>query len=220
MATTETSVAVLAIEDAALQQEGDRAHVRLRNELGIGSFGIMAVRQAKAGEPVIGEHDELGPAANRHEELYVVLQGSTTFTVDGEEVEAAQGTAVFVRDPGARRKSVANEDGTIVLAIGGRPGEAFRVSPFEALSELWPLYNAKDYEGSQRVIEEMLAEYPGNALALYNLACVQSLQGNGADAIASLREAVEAWPKFKENAAGDDDFAAIKDDPRFTALVA
>ena len=220
MATTETSVAVLAIEDAALQQEGDRAHVRLRSELGIGSFGIMAVRQAKAGERVIGEHDELGPGANRHEELYVVLQGSTTFTVDGEEIDAPQGTAVFVRDPAAKRASVANEDGTIVLAIGGRPGEPFKVAPFEALAELFPLYNAKDYEGSERVIEEMLAEYPGNALALYNLACVQSLQGKGEDAIVSLREAVDAWPKFKENAAADEDFAAIKDDPRFAALVA
>jgi quercetin dioxygenase-like cupin family protein len=220
MATTETTVAVLSIEDAALAQEGDRAHVRLRSELGIGSFGIMAVRQAKGGEPVVGEHDELGPGANRHEELYVVLKGSTTFTVDGEEIEAPQGTAVFVRDPSAKRKSVANEDGTIVVAVGGRPGEAFKVSPFEALSELWPLYNAQDYEGSQRVIEEMLGEYPGNALALYNLACVQSLQGNGEDAIASLREALDAWPKFKENAAADDDFASIKDDPRFAALVA
>ena len=220
MATTETSVAVLAIEDAALQQEGDRAHVRLRSELGIGSFGIMAVRQAKAGERVIGEHDELGPGANRHEELYVVLQGSTTFTVDGEEIDAPQGTAVFVRDPASKRASVANEDGTIVLAIGGRPGEPFKVAPFEALAELFPLYNAKDYEGSERVIEEMLAEYPGNALALYNLACVQSLQDKGEDAIVSLREAVDAWPKFKENAAADEDFAAIKDDPRFAALVA
>ena len=33
-------------------------------------------------------------------------------------------------------------------------------------------------------------------------------------------EAVEKWPKFKENAQADDDFASLREDARFTELVA
>ena len=132
MATTTTTFSVLSLGDAALEKldpeaeadpdGGRRARVRVRTELGIGSFGINAVYQAASGARVIGEHDELGPGASHDEELYVVVSGGAAFTVDGEEVAAPQGTAVFVRDPAAKRSATATEDGTIVLAIGGRPG--------------------------------------------------------------------------------------------------
>src|SRR5207237_6643097 len=96
--------------------------------LDIAAFGASASYQAKAGEDVVGEHDELGPGADGQEELYVVVQGSATFTLDGEEIDAPQGTVVFVQ-PEATRKAVATSDETIVLAVGGRRGEAYRVPP-------------------------------------------------------------------------------------------
>src|SRR5262249_56184146 len=97
-----------------------------RHDLEVGAFGVSASFQRKAGERLVGEHDEAGPGADRHEELYVIVQGGATFTIDGEDVDAPQGTAIFVRDPDAKRGAVANEDGTPVLAGGGRPPQGHR----------------------------------------------------------------------------------------------
>jgi tetratricopeptide (TPR) repeat protein len=221
MATTETSFSALSLEQAALADgEGDRRYVRLRRDLDIGAFGTNAAYQAKAGEQVIGEHDEIGPGSDRQEELYVVVQGGCTFTVDGEELDAPHGTTIFVRDPAAKRAAVATEDGTIVLAVGGRRGEAYRVPPGATLQEFFRLHAAKDYEGAMSVCQEALAQYPGNALILYNIACLQALLGRPDDALETLGTAVDSWPAYKENAREDDDFASLRDDPRFQELIA
>ena len=221
MATTETSFSMLSLEEAALADgEGDRRYVRLRRDFDIGAFGASAVYQAKAGEQVIGEHDELGPGSDKHEELYVVVQGGCTFTVDGEELDAPQGTVIFVGDPAAKRGSIATEDGTIVLAVGGRRGEAYRLSPGASLGDFFKLHGEKDYDGAMAECKKALAKYPDNALILYNIACLQNLQGKPDKALATLGTAIESWPRFKENAVKDEDFATLYDDPRFQKLVA
>jgi tetratricopeptide (TPR) repeat protein len=221
MATTaETSYRVLSLPQEASEGDGDRVYIRLRRTLDIGAFGASAVYQAKAGEDVIDEHDELSPGADRHEELYAVVQGSATFTLDGEEIEAPHGTVVFVQ-PETTRKAVATSDETIVLAVGGRRGEAFRVPPGGVLSDLgfWEHYNAKDYEGALATCHVALEKFPGNALILYNIACMQSLLGRGDEALETLGTAVEKWPRFKENSQKDDDFASLRENPRFLELV-
>jgi tetratricopeptide (TPR) repeat protein len=234
MATTTTSYSVLSLGeegaaaadrgfglDAPIDPEtGRRGRVFLRRDLDIGSFGVNAYYQAIGGAFVIGEHDELGPGAGRHEELYVVVAGGATLTVDGEEVDAPQGTAVFVPDPASRRAARATEDGTIVFVVGGRPGVAFKPGVGEAVSEFYRLYGADDYEGALAVLQEALEEHPGNALILYNIACMKSVLGSPDEALEALSESVAAWPKYKENAVDDDDLASIKEDPRFEALVA
>jgi hypothetical protein len=192
----------------------------LRSELGIESFGTSAVYQAEAGGRVIGEHDELRPGASGHEELYVVVSGGCSFTVDGDEVEVPHGSVVMVRDPAAKRSAVATTDGTVVLAVGGKPGEAFRPSPGETLAEFFRLYAEKDWEPALAACHEALEEYPGNAMILYNIACLESLLGRTDDALEHLEKSLAAWPDYKEQAAGDDDFAPLRDDALFQALVA
>jgi hypothetical protein len=74
MAATETAYRVLDLEAAAeALGDADRRRVPLRRDFDIGAFGVNAIYQAKAGETVVIEHDELGPFAGEHEELYVVL---------------------------------------------------------------------------------------------------------------------------------------------------
>jgi tetratricopeptide (TPR) repeat protein len=218
MATTETAYRVLSLPQEGREGDGDRVYIGLRRTLDIGAFGATAIYQAKASEDVVGEHDELGPGADRHEELYVVVQGSATFTVDGEEIDAPQGTAVFVR-PGTTRKAVATSDETIVLAVGGRRGEPYRPSPGAELYEFFQHYNKQDWEGALAACHVALDKYPGNALILYNIACMQSMLGRGDEALETLSESVEKWPKFKENAQADDDFTSLREDPRFVALI-
>ena len=220
MATTETSYDVISIGERAAGSDDDRVYVRLRADLDIGAFGASASHQKKAGELVVSEHDEVGPASDGHEELYVVVQGRATFTVDGDDIDAPQGTVVFVRNPAAKRKAVAETPDTVVLAVGGRRGEAFRLPPRAEASEFFPLYNAKDYEGAMTVCREALETYPGNAFILYNIACLESLMGQPEDALATLADALAKWPEYKDLARGDDDFASLRDDARFAELIA
>ena len=173
MATTQTSYDVISIGERAAEGEDDRVYVRLRADLDIGAFGASASHQKKAGEPVVGEHDEVGPASDGHEELYVVVQGRATFTVDGEEFDAPQGTVVFVRNPAAKRKAVAETDGTIVFAVGGRRGEPYRLTPGASIREFFRLHGDKDYEGAMAICREGLEAYPGNPFILYNVACLR-----------------------------------------------
>lgn len=218
MATTETGYRVLALPQEGREGEGDRVYIRLRRTLDIGAFGASATYQAKAGEDVVGEHDELGPGADGQEELYVVVQGDATFTLDGEEIRAPQGTVVFVQ-PGTTRKAVATSDETIVLSVGGRRGKAYRVPPGGELYDFFQHYKEQDWEGALAACHVALDKFPGNALILYNIACMQSMLGRGDEALATLAESVEKWPKFKENAQADDDFTSLREDPRFVALI-
>jgi len=218
MATTETAYRVLSLPGEANESDDDRVFIRLRRTLDIGAFGASAVFQAKAGEEVIGEHDELGPGADGQEELYVVVQGDATFTLDGEDIDASHGTVVFVQ-PGTTRKAVATSDETIILSVGGRRGEAYRLPPGAELHDFFEHYNEQDYEGALAACHVAQEKFPGNALILYNIACMQSMLGRGDEALDTLGTAVAKWPKFKENAQKDEDFTSLRDDPRFVELV-
>jgi mannose-6-phosphate isomerase-like protein (cupin superfamily) len=104
----------------------------LRHTLGVEAFGVNAWVGFEEGDEVIEEHDELNEdGADNHEELYLVIEGHATFTVDGNEVDAPRGTVVFVKDPAIVRHAVARSAGTTVLAIGAAPGKAFEPSPWE-----------------------------------------------------------------------------------------
>lgn len=220
MATTQTSYGVVSIGDRLADSDDDRGYVRLRHDLDIGAFGVSAAFQKKAGEMLIREHDEANPGADRHEELYVVVQGSATFTIDGEEVEAPQGTTIFVRDPESRRGATATADNTIVLSVGGRRGQAYRLPPAAAAEGFWEAYEAKDYAASLAATRRGLEAYPGNALLIYNVACMQALLGDSEAALTALAEAVSKWEPYKELAREDEDFTSLRDDPKFVELIA
>jgi tetratricopeptide (TPR) repeat protein len=233
MATTTTSYSLISLPEAAAAaaeagfglggppdpDNGRRGRVHIRRDFDINSFGVNAFYQETSGAFVVGEHDELGPGASGHEELYVVVEGAARFTVDGEEVDAPRGSAIFVRDPASKRSARATQDRTIVLAVGGTPGEAFTPGPGESMSGFFPLYREKDYAGSLAILRGALEEHPGNALILYNIACMESRLGNAEAALEPLAESLTAWPRFRALAAEDEDLAALRDDPRFQALV-
>ena len=158
--------------------EGKPRWHMIRSALGIESFGVNAWRATEAGQAIIGEHDELGQGAGRHEELYLVLSGRATFTVDGEIVPAPAGTIVFVKEPASRRSAVADEAGTTVLVIGGRPGVRVRRSPRgSTLPRRCASGRRATGTRAIHVLEAQLVEDPRNANVLYNLACAESRDG-------------------------------------------
>ncbi|WP_411278076.1 hypothetical protein [Gaiella sp.] len=82
--------------------EGKPRWHMIRTMLGIESFGSNAWRATEAGQEIIGEHDELGEGVGGHAELYLVLGGRATFTIDDERIAAPAGSLVYVQDPSPR----------------------------------------------------------------------------------------------------------------------
>ena len=185
----------------------------VRKTLGVTAFGINAYTAAKAGDEVVEDHTEsqLG-----HEEIYAVVSGHATFTVDGDEVDAPAGTLVYLDDPAQRRSAVAKEAGTTVLAIGGKPGQ-HQVSEWEYFFPALPHIASGDYDTARAMLEGALQEHEAGVLH-YQLACVEALAGNHDRAIAELGVAIASAERFRAHAAKDDDFASLRDDPRFIAL--
>ena len=182
----------------------------VRKTLGVTAFGINAYTAAAAGDEVVEDHTE---AQLGHEEIYAVVAGHATFTVDGEEVDAPAGTLVYLDDPAQRRSAVAKEPNTTVLAIGGVPGR-HEISPWEYFFPALPAMAAEDWDTARRLLEESLAEHDFPVLH-YQLACVEARAGNSERALDELNVAVAAAERFREHAAKDEDFASIRDDPRF-----
>jgi quercetin dioxygenase-like cupin family protein len=182
----------------------------VRKTLGVTAFGINAYTAAKAGDEVVEEHTEeqLG-----HEEIYVVINGHATFTVDGEEVDAPAGTLVYLDDVAQKRHAIAKEAGTTVLAIGGVPG-THETSAWEYWFPAMPLIRAGDYGAARRMLEEALQEKEAPVMH-YQLACLEALAGNRERALDELAIAIEGGERFRGYAAADEDFDAIRDDPRF-----
>jgi hypothetical protein len=186
--------------------------IPVREHLGIHSFGINAIRRGEDGT-LINEHDEAGSG---QEEVYVVLEGTATFEIDGQTFDAPAGTFVSV-PPESRRK--ATGDAT-VLALGGKPGEAFQALDW---GEAWPTHNeSMTAYGEQRygdalgAVRRGLERFPDHAGLNYNYACFATLAGEVDDeTFERLRRSAELFPPFREQARGDDDFAAVRDDPRF-----
>ena len=106
----------------------------VRRELGVSAFGANAYVADAAGDIVVEPHDELpdpGQEYPGHQEIYLVLDGSARFTVDGDEFDVAKGGIVFLEDPALQRQAVALEPGTVVFAVGAPPGEVFVPSAWE-----------------------------------------------------------------------------------------
>ncbi|HET7573094.1 MAG TPA: hypothetical protein VFJ77_10570 [Gaiellaceae bacterium] len=183
----------------------------VRRTLGITAFGINAYTAAAAGDEVVEKHTEtqLG-----HEEVYAVVSGHAVFTVDGEEVDAPAGTLVYLDDPAQERSAVAREPGTTVLAVGGVPG-THEPSAWEYFFPAFPHLRERRFEEAKGLIREGLAAKPDHPALLYHLACAEALAGEPDAALEHLNAAVAREERFRAFAQEDEDFASLRDDPRF-----
>ena len=186
--------------------------IPVREHLGIHSFGINGFVRGEDGT-LINEHDEAGSG---QEELYFVVDGTARFEVDGETIEAPQGTLLYV-GPEARRK--ATGDATI-LVMGGTPGEVYQAVDW---GEAWQFhresltaYSEQRYGDAVEAVRAGLELMPDHAGLQFNYACFATLAGDTSDeTFDHLRRSVELLPRFREDARRDDDFASVRDDPRF-----
>jgi tetratricopeptide (TPR) repeat protein len=188
----------------------------IRRRFGLEAFGINAYTSSQAGGEVVEEHSEeqLG-----HQEVYVVVRGHATFHLDGKEVDAPAGTLVVLRDPAVRRGATAVDADTLVLAVGGKPGEAFRPSAWESSFSAAPLARAGRFDEAIALMRRDAEADPDHPALLYNLACYEALAERRDDALEHLARAIELSPRFREFAESDEDFALLRDDPRFSEVL-
>jgi len=189
----------------------------IRKTLGISAFGINAWTATEDDQQIIGEHDEVDGTG--HEELYVVVKGHATFTVDGNAVDAPAGTLVHLADPSVKRAAVGKE-GTTILVVGAKPGVAFTPSEWERSAEALAYWPTEEWDKAIEVLESHLEATPEHAGTLYNLACAHARAGHPDVAMDYLVRAVELREQFAEYAPKDDDLASLRDDPRFPTSTA
>jgi tetratricopeptide (TPR) repeat protein len=177
----------------------------VRKHFGITAFGISAYTATEVGQDVIEEHTEerLG-----HEELYAVVAGRATFVLDGEEKNVPAGSVVFLRDPKVKRYARAEEPGTTVLAIGGKPG-SHEVSAWEYFFMAYAVVD-EDPERAIAEIQTGLAEQPDHAGLHFHLACIYSRAGRLEDAGVALDRALELDPKLQQWADEDEDLEQLR----------
>jgi hypothetical protein len=208
---------IIRLEDIEPLPAGGVGYRLVRRALGIEAFGINGFT-ADQGVQLIEEHDEMGVNGGRHEELYVVMTGSARFTIDGAEHDAPAGTLVFIPDPESRRSAIALEHGTSALAIGGRAGEPYEVSPWEPSFAAQGLAASGDADGAADLMAREAAARPDKAGILYNAACFEALAGRREAALEHLRAALALEPETVRGwAAGDSDLDSLRDDPAFPA---
>jgi tetratricopeptide (TPR) repeat protein len=178
----------------------------LRKQLGITAFGLNAYVATEVGQDVVEEHTEerLG-----HEELYLVVAGRATFVLDGNEVDVPAGSAVFLRDPAVKRYARAEEPGTTVLAIGGKPGQ-HEISAWEYFFAAYARADAGDLDAALAEIDAGLAAKPEHPPLLYHRACILSRAGRLKEARPLLDRALELDPELQRWADEDDDLKPLR----------
>jgi uncharacterized cupin superfamily protein len=95
-----------------LDSTGDPVFVRLRAALGVTSFGLNAILLDPGHRGRIHRHE-------RQEEVYLVLEGRLTLTVEGEDRELGRYDAARVAPEVRRQLSNRGVERLVVLAMGG-----------------------------------------------------------------------------------------------------
>jgi quercetin dioxygenase-like cupin family protein len=188
----------------------------LRRRIGFRPFGVNVWVGESAGDHVIEPHRE--PEGT--EELYVVVRGRASFTVVDETFDAPVGTLVHV-PPATFREATAQEAGTTVLALGAKEGEAFTPGAWEDFFVAYAELRAGNAERGRAAMQEALERQPDEWQGAYNAACFEALAGETDAALEHLQRALELDQREVRRYAPDDtDLDSIRDDPRYSELLA
>ena len=108
--------------------------LKVRSGLGVTSFGMQLLRFP----PNADRYPEHDHSESGQEEVYIVLEGRLHLRAGDEEHDLEPG--VFARvGPNETRMLTSGEEGAVMLALGGVPGEAFEIWPATEEGEPDPL---------------------------------------------------------------------------------
>ena len=202
------------IEPAPYHQRGGQKLLPLQRLLNYRAAGINGWI-GDPGEGLVPEHAE----DSDNEELYVVVRGRARFTVDGVDVDAPAGTLLHI-GPGETRVAVSEEQGTIVVAIGAKIGEAFESGGWTSFVVADAYRRDGRLDEGRKAVYELLELHPDAWAAPYNIACFEALAGDADAAFRMLDQAMRLDTRAaREWAAQDADLEALHDDPRWRKVV-
>jgi mannose-6-phosphate isomerase-like protein (cupin superfamily) len=98
--------------------------VKARAELGVSAFGFQVIQLP----PSFSDYPEHDHADSGQEEVFVALSGSGWIDIEGERVDLDGETLVRI-GPETKRKVHSGPQGLRLLAIGGAPGEPYKIAP-------------------------------------------------------------------------------------------
>ena len=208
-----SAYSVARLEEIPVLADGGIPCRPVRHHFGLTSFGLNAWTGTAAGDRILYEHDE----ANDAEELYLVHTGRATFELDGAPVDAPAGTFVFA-PPGVKRTAFAEEPGTTILAIGGRPGVPWQPDGWELWAPVTPIYEAGRFAEAADRSRELAEANPGLPMLRYMLACCELRAGRPEEAIEQLKLAL-VTPRMRAIAGKDSTLDPIRGEPAFQAIL-
>ena len=104
-----------------------------------------------------------------------------------------------------------------MLAVGGRPGAAYRPRAWETNAKVFALLDSGQHAEAKRVLTDALDRYEDCGSIFFNLACAEAQLGETDAALEHLAASVKDRPDLAASARDDGDLAPIRDDPRFPA---
>jgi hypothetical protein len=102
--------------------------VKARAELGVSAFGMQVIQLP----PNFSDYPEHDHAESGQEEVFLAIGGSGWIDIEGARVDVDGDTLVRV-GPDVKRKVYSGPEGLRLLAIGGCPGEPYKVVPMTEL---------------------------------------------------------------------------------------
>ena len=178
-----------------------------------------------AGEAVVAEMERafLETSETLAERLVAALEAGQAA---GGDVRGQQSAAIVVERVGAAQESRDGLDRVCELRVEDHPEPIAELRRLLGIHLVWDavrlasrFHEPGRYEEGAAVLRKAAAEHGDDAVLLYDLACFESLAGHPEDALRHLGRALELDPQLRAGAAADSDFDALRQDPRFAALV-
>jgi uncharacterized Ntn-hydrolase superfamily protein len=178
-----------------------------------------------AGEAVVAEMERafLETAGSLAERLVASLEAGQAA---GGDARGQQSAAIVVERAGAAHESREGIDRVCELRVEDHPEPIAELRRLLGIHLVWDavrrasrFHEPGRYAEGVALLREAAARQGEDAVLLYDLACFESLAGQTEEPLVHLTRALELDAQLRAGAVADSDFDALRQDPRFAALV-
>lgn len=187
---------------------------------GFAAQGNILAGQAVADEMARAYRETVGPLADR---LMAALEAAQAA---GGDKRGQQSAALVVERLGAAAERREGIDRVVDLRVDDHEEPIVELRRLLEIHTRWDFlmrsaafHGSREWERAAEIADEGLRRYPDDAMLLYNAACYDALAGRTDRALERLARSCELDATFLPLAREDTDFASVRDDARFRAIV-